>query len=118
MNEATYGSTRGLSQRRAHNRRWPTAGLGDRTLDASRVPVNSRADGPRYIRIDELAAYTSLTVRHLHDLTRRGEIPHIRVGKVVVYDRHAIDEWLGSQAVPASAWRQQKGLRAGRRQAQ
>lgn len=52
----------------------------------------------RYVRIEEAAAYTSLTVRHLHDLTRLGRIPHLRVGRVVIYDLDALDEWLAGFA--------------------
>lgn len=54
---------------------------------------------PRYVRIDELATYTGLTVRHLHDLTRAGLIPHMRVGRVVLYDLVSIDEWLAGMVV-------------------
>jgi len=53
----------------------------------------------RYVRIDELSFYTSLRLRHLHDLTRLGEIPHLRVGAVVLYDLEAIDAWLAAHRV-------------------
>lgn len=56
------------------------------------------APARRYVRIDELSAYTSLTVRHLHDLTRTGTIPNVRVGTVVLYDLFAIDSWLAGLA--------------------
>jgi excisionase family DNA binding protein len=63
--------------------------------------------GDRYVRIEGIAAYTALTVRHLHDLTRRREIPHIRVGKVVLYDKVAVDEWLSGRQTPPAEWPQQ-----------
>ncbi|HZT97415.1 MAG TPA: helix-turn-helix domain-containing protein [Chloroflexota bacterium] len=77
-------------------------------------PASGRAgppDGPagaegRYVRIEAVAAYTALTVRHLHDLTRRREIPHIRVGKVVLYDKVAVDEWLSGRQTPPAEWPQ------------
>ena len=76
------------------------------------------AGGSRYVRIEGIAAYTALTVRHLHDLTRRREIPHIRVGKVVLYDKVAVDEWLsGRQTQPAQLpdWRRPIGAAPARR---
>ncbi len=77
----------------------------------------SREVPRRYVRIEEAAAYTSLSVRHLHDLTRLGEIPHIRVGRVVLYDLVAIDEWLaGMKAGAGEAGADRPlGLRQGRR---
>ncbi|MHB1446406.1 MAG: helix-turn-helix domain-containing protein [Acidimicrobiales bacterium] len=85
-----------------------------------RGPGSGRGDAEnsRYARIEGIAAYTALTVRHLHDLTRRREIPHIRVGKVVLYDKVAVDEWLsGRQTQPAQLpdWRRPIGAAPARR---
>lgn len=80
--------------------------LGPATFEVPTVlcvnaePVNP-AIVPRYVRINDLAAYTGLTVRHLHDLTSDGAIPHARVGRVVLYDLTRIDEWLAGMGVPA-----------------
>lgn len=59
----------------------------------------------RYVRITALAGYTGLSVRHLHDLTRTGTIPHIRVGRVIVYDLFAIDAWMAARATEAGSRR-------------
>jgi len=72
---------------------------------ATTPDVADQPTGARYLRIDGVAQYTGLTVRHLHDLTRLCQVPHIRVGKVILYDRQAIDDWLAGRAVSEASGR-------------
>lgn len=77
----------------------------------SEVPIGRYVSNPnvsppaRYVRITAVAGYTGLSVRHLHDLTRTGTIPHIRVGRVIVYDLFAIDAWMAAQATEVGSRR-------------
>ncbi len=69
------------------------AGAIDYTLAAAR-------DVPRLaLRIAELAKSIGTSQRLLWELTKRGVIPHVRLGeKVIVYPVVELEHWLGEQA--------------------
>ena len=56
-------------------------------------------DGDRYLRLTELASYSSLSVRTLQRLIARrtDPLPAMRVGKLVLVHRQAFDAWLARQ---------------------
>ena len=61
-----------------------------------------------YRNVAELAADLNLSERSTRDALRRGEIPHIRIGRRFILPRAAIAEWLraaggASAALPAGA---------------
>jgi excisionase family DNA binding protein len=59
-----------------------------------------------YRSVAELAADIGLSERSTRDALRRGEIPHIRIGRRFVLPRAAIAEWLrtaGRKVEPVSA---------------
>lgn len=43
----------------------------------------------------EVAAMLSVSTRWVEDATRRGEIPHVRLGRFPRYRRESIERWLG-----------------------
>ncbi|MDI6709473.1 MAG: helix-turn-helix domain-containing protein [Bacillota bacterium] len=49
------------------------------------------------IDADEVAAMTGLSAWSIYNLVRRGEIPHIRVGRRVLFRRSSILNWLEEQ---------------------
>ena len=62
--------------------------------------VSLTEDPPRYFTADEVAGYIRSTVLTVRVKTSRREIPHIKIGRRVLYDRERIDQWLAEQAVP------------------
>ena len=51
----------------------------------------------------EAAWYVRLSTAALYELTRRGQIPHVKIGRRYRYLRHQLDEWLlsGGTAIEA-----------------
>jgi excisionase family DNA binding protein len=43
--------------------------------------------------LKEAAAYTDLNQRHIRRLVDRGEIPHLRVGRLLFFDPDRLDRW-------------------------
>ena len=57
----------------------------------------------RYMDVNECAEYVGRTAKAIRGLVRRREIPHIRVGRRVQFDREKIDRWVG--------WHSKRGVR-------
>jgi excisionase family DNA binding protein len=53
----------------------------------------------RYMDAPELADYINSTTGSVRVMTSRREIPHIKRGRRVLYDRSEIDAWLDAQRV-------------------
>ena len=53
----------------------------------------------RYMNREEVAEYIDSTAATIAVMTSRREIPHIKRGRRVLYDRQAIDAWLAAQRV-------------------
>jgi excisionase family DNA binding protein len=49
---------------------------------------------PTFSSVEELATYLGLSRQGTYAALRRGEIPHIRLGKRFIVPRSAVDEWL------------------------
>jgi excisionase family DNA binding protein len=61
------------------------------------VPVS---EARRYLDVQEVADYIRSTVLTVRVKTSRREIPYIKCGRRVLYDRTEIDAWLAAQRVP------------------
>jgi len=48
----------------------------------------------RWLRIEQAADYVSVTVTAMKAVVRRGDIPHVKVGRRYLIDRRAIDSYL------------------------
>lgn len=55
----------------------------------------------------EVSNSIGLSLSMVRKLTCRGEIPHIRVGRRILYPAYAIDDWLRTCTIKATA--QQNG---------
>ncbi len=49
---------------------------------------------PQLLRSTEAAAYLSISPRTLWTLTKRGDIPCVRIGRSVRYDRRDLEAWI------------------------
>lgn len=58
---------------------------------------------PLALRPRQAAAALGIGQRLLWDLTKRGEIPHIRLGRAVVYPIESLRRWLDQQSARAGA---------------
>lgn len=46
------------------------------------------------LNASDVSDFTGLSLSMVRKLTHRGEIPHIRVGRRILYPTYAIDNWL------------------------
>jgi excisionase family DNA binding protein len=60
-----------------------------------------RPADPDILTVDEVAAMLGLGRNSVYDGAARGEIPHRRVGKRLIFSRAALVEWLSCK--PASS---------------
>jgi len=69
--------------------------------DPTATPPATNQDGgtPRLaLRPKEAARALGISERLLWSLTNRGEVPHLRMGRAVVYPVHALRDWLAERA--------------------
>lgn len=52
---------------------------------------------PLALRAKDAARLLSISTRALWSLTNRGEVPHVRIGKSVLYPTDALRAWLAQQ---------------------
>lgn len=57
----------------------------------------SRSDN-RYMDLEQCAAYIGRTTHALRGLIRRRQIPHMRIGRRLQFDRDKIDSWMKRHA--------------------
>ena len=63
-------------------------------------PRTSTAEaGARYLDVAELAEYVHSTVGSVRVKVSKREIPYIKLGTRVLFDREQIDRWLAEQRV-------------------
>jgi len=55
------------------------------------------------LRPPEAAQALGISERLLWDMTKRGEVPHLRLGRAVVYPVAALDRWLAERAEAGGA---------------
>jgi len=59
----------------------------------------SQAKLSRLFRGAEAAKYLNISPRHLWTLTKRGEIPRIKMGRIVRYDVNALAQYVSQRQV-------------------
>ena len=52
------------------------------------------APAPRLLSLQEAAAYLGISYWTLRDLTFRGEVPHVKIGRRILVDRLDLDTYL------------------------
>ena len=65
------------------------------------------------LRPREAAKVLSVSTRTLWGWTRVGLVPHVRVGKAVLYPTDLLQEWLRQQAARQGARQQAEGVEVG-----
>ena len=60
------------------------------------------APGARYRTAEEIALHIRSTTGSVRVATSQQKIPHIKVGRRVLYDVEEIDRWLAGMRVPAA----------------
>jgi len=69
------------------------------TTKAPSIPPTGAGDPPRLaLRPREAAAALGIGTRLLWELTNRGEIPSVTLGRCRLYPVHLLSEWLREQA--------------------
>jgi excisionase family DNA binding protein len=46
------------------------------------------------MNVNQVAIYTGLKVRTIRDYVYKGKIPHIKINKMVRFDKAKIDKWI------------------------
>jgi len=49
------------------------------------------------LKAREAAAYLGVSYWLLLEMAKRGEVPHIRAGKLVLFQKEALDDWMRQQ---------------------
>jgi excisionase family DNA binding protein len=64
------------------------------------------AKGPRhYLNVEQAAAYLGRTPKAIRMLVYRAEIPVIKIGRRILFDRERLDRWVDRHARPGSLLR-------------
>ena len=71
------------------------------SMARSQEDVNN--GGSAYSSVNALAQDLGMCERSVRDALRRGEIPHIKLGKRYILPRTAIAEWLRNAGTPVGA---------------
>ncbi len=70
---------------------------------------------PKLLSVGELAERLGVSVTTIYTWTCRGRLPHVKVGRRVLFDPRAIEAWLAERArpdVPArTRWRRRRRRR-------
>jgi excisionase family DNA binding protein len=64
-----------------------------------RVAALANSDGCRYLDARGAASYLALTKKAVYHRVSRRTIPYIRVGRLLRFDRDALDRWMRKSAV-------------------
>ncbi len=54
---------------------------------------------PRLMGIDQVASYIGLSHHTVYKFVSQRKIPHVKLGKLVKFDRLEIDKWIASHSV-------------------
>jgi excisionase family DNA binding protein len=74
-------------------------------VDAIAPPTHSPGDTSSLMLASEVAELLQVTTGWVYAETRRGGLPHIRLGRYVRYRRSAIQAWLDGREEPAACQR-------------
>ncbi len=55
-------------------------------------------DGTLLLTVEQAAKLCQISRGLAYDLISRGELPHIRLGRVLRIPRHGLEEWIARQA--------------------
>lgn len=66
-------------------------------MSTSNEPRNPSETARRLLTSLETAAMLALSPRKLWELTNRGIIPHLRIGRCVRYDQRDLELWIEQQ---------------------
>ncbi|MEA2433902.1 MAG: hypothetical protein QOG54_1359 [Actinomycetota bacterium] len=60
----------------------------------------------RYLRLEDVAAYLSVSVPQVYALVRSGELPAVKIGGRGIWrvDRHKLDEYLEELETQTAEW--------------
>jgi excisionase family DNA binding protein len=61
-------------------------------------------DAPRYLDVAGAAGYLSISTSYLSKLVSRRKIPFLKIGRLVRFDRSALDRWIGRRQVFPRGW--------------
>ena len=56
--------------------------------------ITATVTEPRYLDVPGCAAYLSMTEPAIRSLVQRGEIPHVKIGRRLRFDRTRLDTWV------------------------
>lgn len=62
--------------------------------DAARCVYDIKANPPEYMTIDELSCYLSISKSNLYRMKREGNLPFVKVGNSLRFERSAIKRWI------------------------
>ena len=65
-------------------------------------PLHPNTTIPALLTVDEAAAVLRIGRNTCYELVRQGQIPYIRLGRLIRVPRHALMSWLGEQTIPSS----------------
>ncbi len=73
---------------------------------AKKEEGSSPALVPRYLKLEDVAAYLSVSVPQVYSLVRAGELPAIKIGGRGVWrvDRHKLDAYLEELEQETAKW--------------
>ena len=74
--------------------------------------MSEHEENDRYLAPPSAADYTKMSLSWLRKRTAAGEIPHIKLGRRVVYDRLDLDDYMDRQKI-ATAWKGRDARRGG-----
>jgi excisionase family DNA binding protein len=70
-------------------------------MTSRRKHLKEMLDEPgRYLSIEQASAYTTFTQQSLYRRVSDNTIPHIKVGRRVLFDKVDLDAWMESQKSP------------------
>jgi len=55
---------------------------------------------PEWFDLKTFAAYSKISERHLRALIRRGDLPHVKLGRLIRVHRPTFDAWMLAQSAP------------------
>lgn len=57
----------------------------------------NKQNEPKLMNIEEAASYLGIKLSRLYTATRRRELPFMKVGRLVRFDKNQLDEWIKDQ---------------------
>lgn len=66
------------------------------------MPVKMRKEyltNPNILNITEASIYTKLSTSYLYKLVAKKEVPHMRAGYKILFNKYDLDKWLEEKSV-------------------